>query len=57
MLRYIICELLVFTIKLQFNRNGDSFPRLNVQSTSQKYCPVIKPIEQIFMGFTFYHFE
>lgn len=56
MLRYI-CELLVFTIKLQFNRNGDSFPRLNVQSTSHKYCLVMKPIEQIFMGFTFYHFE
>lgn len=55
MLRYV--NFNVFTIKLQFNRNGDSFPRLNVQSTSQTYCPVMKPIEQIFMGFTFYHFE
>lgn len=52
-----IRERLVLTIKLQFNRNGDSFPRLNVQSTSHKYCLVMKPIEQIFMGFTFYHFE
>lgn len=31
-----IRERLVLTIKLQFNRNGDSFPRLNVQSTSHK---------------------
>lgn len=46
-----IRERLVLTIKLQFNRNGDSFPRLNVQSTSHKYCPVMKPIEQIFNGF------
>lgn len=46
-----IRERLVLTIKLQFNRNGDSFPRLNVQSTSHKYRPVMKPIEQIFNGF------
>lgn len=49
MLRYV--NFNVFTIKLQFNRNGDSFPRLNVQSTSHKYRPVMKPIEQIFNGF------